>query len=82
MGKKPVKLSREFTQKELVEATTAVDDSVPEAVTSHRRALGADRRVGGAEHRAGEEGELEEPTVEGLQALPDPPKQSDPYKGA
>ena len=82
MEKKAERLSREFTQKELIEETRGVDESRPEAVTTHRRALGSDRRAGGAAHRAGEEGELEEPKVEGLQSPPDPPKQSGPQKGA
>lgn len=82
MEKKQGKLSREYTPKEIIEETRGVDESLPEAVTTHRRSLTSDRGAGGAEHRVGQEEEVEEPQVEGLQALPDPPKQSDPYKGA
>jgi len=75
-------LSREYTPEEIVEETRGVDDTLPEAETTRRRALSSDRGAGGAEHRTGQDEEREEPKLEGLQKLADPPTKSEPYKGA
>jgi len=79
--KKEKKLSREYTPEQVAEETKGVDDTLPEAATTQRRPLFSDREAGGAEHWAGEEEEGEEPQRQELPA-PDPPRQSDPRKGA
>lgn len=75
-------LSRDYTPEEIAEETRGVDVTLPEAETTHRRALSSDRAAGGSEHRAGQEEEREEPTIEGMHKLADPPRRSEPNKGA
>jgi hypothetical protein len=69
---KKKKLSREYTTKEAAEEMKGVDKSLPVEATIHRRPLVSDRAIGGAEHRAGVEEEVEElrPEERPTQKLP------------
>jgi hypothetical protein len=76
------KLSRELTPEQAAEETKGVDTSQPEDAVTHRRPLSSPRRIGGAEHRAGEEQEGEEPAPQPIPTPKDPPRQHTPPKGA
>ena len=67
-------LSREYTTKEAAEEMKGVDKSLPEEATIHRRPLGSDRAIGGAEHRAGVEEEAEVLPTEERPAQKLPPR--------
>jgi hypothetical protein len=75
-------MRRELSPEEVAKETKGIDETLPEAVTVHRRPL-TDRAKGVSEHRAGDEEEAEEDT-EREKALEqkDPPRKYEQSEGA
>jgi hypothetical protein len=77
-------LRRDLTPDEVAEETKGIDETLPEALTAHRRPLATERAVGAIEHRSGEE--EEEPEEDrGGEAIPapeDPPRRYERPEGA
>jgi hypothetical protein len=76
------RLRRELTPEEVAEEVQGVDESLPEALTAHRRRLAPERAAGAAEHRAGDEEEPEEKPREPTPEPEDPPRRSERAEGA
>ena len=75
-------LRRELSADEIAEETKGIDETLPEALTVHRRPL-TERAKGATEHRAGEEEEAEdEREREKVPEPEDPPRRYEPEKGA
>jgi hypothetical protein len=75
------KLSREWTPEEVRAAAPAADESLPEAPTTHRRGMTADRAAGESDHRAGEEDYPEGSQLSERPAIADPPRQFQQAEG-
>jgi hypothetical protein len=76
------RLRRELSPDEIAEETKGIDETLPEALTVHRRPL-TEQGKGATEHRAGEEEEAEnEREREKVLAPKDPPRKYEPAKGA
>jgi hypothetical protein len=75
-------LRRELSPEEIAEETKGIDESLPEAVTVHRRPL-TERARGASEHRAGDEEEAEEDRErEKVPEQEDPPRKLEQSEGA
>jgi hypothetical protein len=75
-------LRRELSPEEVAEESKGIDETLPEAVTVHRRPL-TERAKGASEHRAGEEEEAEDdPEREKVPKQEDPPKKFEQSEGA
>jgi hypothetical protein len=75
-------MRRELSAEEIAEETKGIDESLPEAVTVHRRPL-TERARGASEHRAGEESEAEDDRErEKVAEQEDPPRKYEQSEGA
>jgi hypothetical protein len=75
-------LRRELSPEEVAEESKGIDETLPEAVTVHRRPL-TERARGGSEHRAGEEEEAEaDREREKFPEQEDPPQKFEQAEGA
>ena len=75
-------LRRELTPEEIAEETKGIDETLPEAVTVHRRPL-TERARGASEHRAGDEEEAEvDREREKFPEQEDPPQKVEQAEGA
>lgn len=70
----PKRLSKELTPEQVAEETRDVDETLPEAATTIRRPMSADRGRGGAFHQVGEEEEGEETQPPPIPTPLDPPR--------
>ena len=75
-------LRRELSPDEIAEEVKGIDETLPEALTVHRRPL-TERARGATEHRAGEEQEAEDDRErEKVREFEDPPLKYEPAEGA
>ena len=79
-NKNAKKLSKELTPEQVAEETRDVDKTLPEAATTTRRQMSADRGFGGALHQAGQEEEAEETQPAQIPLPKDPPRRPE-HKG-